>query len=181
MCWWTACFRGFGGRGRSRWPGVLGGPSPVALPSEGALAARVPDPASCHHPYPHERPGRHAVLAWAERLVPEICAEGRNVTCLWLKIHVASAISRVGKLYFVTSITQKAQCSLIYWRFTPACKMLTLGGAYIDAYRQLKLRIHSFLPSVLKKNPLFIASLWRNNAPCNQGRCDFVGDDLGAL
>lgn len=160
MCWCTACFSGFGGRGRYRWPGVLGATSPAALLTKGAPAACVPDPVSCHQTPSQERPGRHAVLAWKKRLVPEICVKGWNVTCLWLKIHVASAISRVGKFYFVTSITQKTQCLLllIYWRFTPACKMLTLWGAYIDAYRQLKPRIHSFLPRVLK-NPSIYSKL----------------------
>lgn len=163
MCWLTACSSGFGDRGCYCWPGSRVPPLllPCSRREAWLLLFLTQFPATNLHS--HERPGRHAVLACKKRLVPEICVKGWNVTCLWLKIHVASIISRVGKFYFVTSITQKTPCFslLIYWRFTPACKMLTLWGTYIDAYRQLKPRIHSFLTRVLKKTPSIYSQLMK--------------------
>lgn len=62
-----------------------------------------------HRPFPWKARQTNCVLVGKERVVTEICVKSWTVTCLWLKVHAANAIPRVGKFYFVTSITQKTQ------------------------------------------------------------------------
>lgn len=161
MCWFFCLFWWASWKMAVSWHVILGFTSPDALFVPGARGTCLPDTVDHHltsgdleETSPWKARHTNSTLLWKKRVVTEICVKCWNVTCLWLKIHAASIISREGKFYFIISITQRTWWFLlwvlIYWCSTPACKMLTLWEMYFDAYRHLKTRIHNFLTKVLK-------------------------------